>query len=75
MSQNSDMLDLVHATLLSECEKGNGYPMILSEAHEHAVIRSAERQMFYEMIEQQMLGEGASLEVSIKKQSKDFPVL
>ncbi len=40
------LLDLVHATVLSECEKGEGYPMILSEAHERAVIRARERDLF-----------------------------
>ncbi|MEM8486957.1 MAG: DNA double-strand break repair nuclease NurA [Bacteroidota bacterium] len=69
------MIELVHATVLSECEKGNGYPMILSEAHEHAIVRGQERMVFYEMIEREMLQQGQVLEVSSKKRSKDLPQL
>lgn len=75
MVTSPDVLNLVHSTVLSECQKGKGYPMILSEAHEHAIIRSQERFMFYEMIEREMLMQGATLEISSKKTSKDSPVL
>ena len=69
------MLDLVHTVLLDECAKGRGYPMILSEAHEQAVVRSQERFMFYELIEREMIKVGVSMEYSSKKASKDSPVL
>lgn len=75
MTASPDILNLVQSTVLSECQKGKGYPMILSEAHEHAIIRSQERFMFYEMIEREMLIEGATIEISSKKTSKDSPVL
>ncbi len=75
MVETAGMLDLVHATILDECQKGRGYPMILSEAHEQAVVRAQERFMFYEMIEREMLKEGAVVEYSSKKASKDNPVL
>ena len=69
------MLDLVHSVVLDECAKGRGYPMILSEAHEQAVVKSQERFMFYEMIERELMKVGASMEYSSKKASKDSPVL
>ncbi len=47
------LVDLIHAVLLSECDKGEGYPMILSEAHERAVIRARERDVFYTLIERE----------------------
>lgn len=65
------LLDLIQATLLSECKKGNGYPVILSEAHEHAIIRGPERTQFYMMIEQEMQKERLDIEQSSKKRSKD----
>lgn len=68
-------VDLVHATVLSECDKGSGYPMILSEAHEHAIVRGQERMVFYEMIEREMMQQGEVLEISSKKRSKDLPQL
>lgn len=66
-------LDLIHAAVLSECRKGDGYPMILSEAHEHAVIRAAEKEVFYRLIERQMQGAGLPLATSRKRRSKQAP--
>ena len=67
------LLDLIHATVLSECEKGEGYPMILSEAHERAVIRARERDLFYGMIEREMTSAGLRHTGSQKQASKRRP--
>lgn len=67
------LLDLVHATVLSECEKGEGYPMILAEAHERAVIRARERDLFYGMIEREMTTAGLQHTGSRKQASKRRP--
>ncbi len=75
MIEQPEMIDLVHAAVLDECHKGNGYPMILSEAHEHAIVRGPERMMFYQMIEREMMAQGEVIEVSSKKRSKDLPQL
>ena len=66
-------LDLVHGTILSECEKGEGYPMILSEAHERAVIRARERDLFYDMIDREMTAAGLRHTGSRKQASKRAP--
>lgn len=68
--EQPDLLDLLHATVLSECEKGRGYPVILSEAHEHAIVRGPERFLFYEMIEREMMAEGERMQVSGKASAK-----
>lgn len=70
MTAVSGMVNLVHATVLSECRKGKGYPIVLAEAHEQAVVRGAERQFFYELIEEEMTRAGQVPEVSRKSQSK-----
>lgn len=69
------LLDLIHATILSECEKGNGYPMILSEAHEQAVIRARERDLFYELVERNMMTSGLGFTASNKAASKRKPLV
>ncbi len=51
-------LDHIHAVMLSECEKGGGYPMILTEAHERAVIRAPEKALFYRILEREMARAG-----------------
>jgi len=36
--------------LIDQCKKGNGYPIALSEAHEQAVVKSSDRNFFYESL-------------------------
>ena len=73
VADDPGLLDLVHATVLSECEKGEGYPMILAEAHERAVIRARERDLFYDMIDREMSAAGLSHTGSRKQASKRRP--
>ncbi|MFQ5569290.1 MAG: DNA double-strand break repair nuclease NurA [Rhodothermales bacterium] len=75
VADDPGLLDLVHATVLSECEKGEGYPMILAEAHERAVIRARERELFYDMIEREMTTAGLRHTGSRKQASKRRPLV
>lgn len=75
VADDSDLLALVHATVLNECDKGSGYPMILSEAHERAIIRAREKEVFYDMIERQMFAAGLPFHASRKQASKRRPVV
>jgi NurA-like 5'-3' nuclease len=34
----------------TQAQKGGGYPIALAEAHQQAVVRGAERDMFYDMV-------------------------
>lgn len=69
------LVDMIHAIVLSECEKGNGYPMILSEAHEQAVIRAQERELFYQLVENQLNTAGLPAMGSRKQLSKRRPAV
>jgi hypothetical protein len=76
VADDKALLDRVHALVASECEKGDGYPMILSEAHERAVIRMPEKERFYRMIERAMEERGLPpLRRSRKAQSKRRPTV
>ena len=37
----------IHSLVWDQCRKGKGYPITLSEAHEQAVIRGPDRELFY----------------------------
>jgi hypothetical protein len=67
------LLDRIHATVLRECEKGDGYPLILSEAHEQAVIRGPEREAFFRLMERRLRRAGLSPTDSRKRRSKQRP--
>lgn len=75
VTSEAALLDLVHATVLSECEKGHGYPMILAEAHERAVVRAQERELFYRMIERELQTTGLPFNGSRKQALKRRPLV
>lgn len=58
MSRDPALLDLVHAVSLDQARKGNGYPVALAEAHQRAVVRGAERGLFYRMVEEALVKRG-----------------
>ena len=43
-------LDRLHATLVDQCERCEGYPRALQEAHEQAVISASDRQQFEHLL-------------------------
>lgn len=67
------LTDRVHAVVLRECEKGDGYPLILSEAHERAVIRAPEREAFQHLLERTLRRAGYPVTGSRKRRSKQRP--
>jgi len=70
VAQDSKLLDLVHATVCDQVEKGKGYPIVLSEAHEKAVVRGADRELFYRLLSDSYVIGGVRSEVSRKNISK-----
>lgn len=45
------LLGRTHAAVADQCSVGRGYPLVLSEAHEAAVVRGADREAFYLLID------------------------
>lgn len=50
IAKDSKYLQIIETIILDQAVKGYGYPVVLSEAHEQAVIKSADRQLFYDML-------------------------
>lgn len=73
VADEESLVARIHATVLRECEKGNGYPLVLSEAHEQAVIRGSEREAFFRLMERRLRHAGLSLTNSRKRRSKQAP--
>lgn len=44
--------ELISEIILDQCTKGMGYPISLAHAHEHAVIKMRDREIFYHLIRQ-----------------------
>ena len=59
-----------HAALLSQAQKGHGYPLALQEAHEQAVVSAADHQSFAQLMAEALTAERLPTDTSQKARSK-----
>ena len=69
-AENPDLLALTHGLLLDQCWRGQGYPVALSEAHEQAVVTTADRAEFWQLVESLCVEEKIPTLTSAKSFSK-----
>lgn len=55
VAQDSNMLGLLHNAIALQFKVGFGYPVVLSEAHHLAVVNKKDREVFYELVKDQLL--------------------
>ncbi len=53
--------DLVHAVVLDQAEKGGGYPIVLQEAHQRAVVRAEETEIFHRILARTVRAAGGTV--------------
>ena len=70
VAQDGELLDMVHACVSDQAEKGQGYPVALSEAHERAVVRGADREAFYRFLRDMFVKNNIKARVSTKSYKK-----
>jgi hypothetical protein len=70
VATDPELLDLVHAVAYDQAQKGGGYPVALAEAHQRAVVRGAERELFYDMVAAVMVRRGMRATLSPKNLRK-----
>lgn len=70
VAMNENLLNLVHCLVLDQCQRGQGYPIALSEAHEKAVITGADREEFWQLVEASLIEEHLPNLSSAKSRSK-----
>lgn len=51
---------------LNQCQKGRGYPVCLAEAHEQAVVKGADREFFYHLLQKCAIQKGHVYHMSQK---------
>ncbi|MFC1897557.1 DNA double-strand break repair nuclease NurA [Chloroflexota bacterium] len=64
------LLNFVHTMVLDQCQRGQGYPVALSEAHEKAVVTTAAKENFWQLVESSLVEEHLSTLDSAKSRSK-----
>jgi len=67
---DESLLSLVHTLVLDQCHRGQGYPVALSEAHEKAVVTTADRETFWRLVESSLVKEHMPSFGSAKSRSK-----
>jgi hypothetical protein len=70
VAENKELLNLTHSLVLDQCRRGQGYPVVLSEAHEQAVVTGVDRENFWELVESSMVAEKMPSPTSAKSFSK-----
>ena len=70
VAMDDSRLSLAHCLVLDQCQRGQGYPVALSEAHEQAVVTGADRENFWQLVESSLIDEHLPSLSSAKSQSK-----
>ena len=70
MNAYKDAMDKIHSLVLSQVQKGNGYPKILIESHEQAVISQSDRKSISILTERELNANNLKYTTTQKYQSK-----
>ncbi len=70
VARSPDLRDLVHAVVVDQCRRGQGYPPVLQEAHEEAVISHADRATVEQLVAEALARSGVLYTRSAKDLSK-----
>lgn len=67
---DQQLVDLVARICVDQTKKGYGYPVCLAEAHEQAVVKGADREFFYGMLQKMAHGRNQKYHFSQKSIKK-----
>jgi len=70
VATDDSRLSLAHSLVLDQCQRGQGYPVALSEAHEQAVVTAADKENFWQLVESSLVEEHLPTITSAKRFSK-----
>ena len=70
IADDSGLLAQTHALCYDQAQKGDGYPVALAEAHEQAIVRGAEREAFFKLMERAFITSHQSFAITQKAVSK-----
>ena len=70
VAQDTELVRLVHCLVLDQCRRGQGYPVALAEAHEQAVVTAADREWFWQAVDDSLASQRLPTYRSAKSRSK-----
>ena len=75
VTADEGMVNTIHGVVMDQVDKGDGYPVCLTEAHEQAVIRGSERESFYRSLRDSFIMNGMNASFSTKSLKKRMPAV
>lgn len=51
IAHNENLVEIIAQIVIDQCIKGGGYPVVLAEAHEQAVVKGPDREFFYHFLQ------------------------
>jgi hypothetical protein len=69
-AERPELVARVQAVLVDQCQRGQGYPVALARAHEQAVVGTADRQRFQELVARALVARGLPDRPSEKQAAK-----
>ncbi|PKB69194.1 MAG: hypothetical protein BZY77_06210 [SAR202 cluster bacterium Io17-Chloro-G5] len=75
VANNETLLSLTHSLVWDQCQRGQGYPVAISESHEQAVVSAGDRRVFRRLLTDSLERQGLSAATSQKDRSKRSPWL
>jgi hypothetical protein len=70
VARNTDVVNMLAGVILDQTLKGSGYPVVIAEAHEQAVVKGPDRDFFYHIIRRFGVEQKKNLAVSQKSFKK-----
>lgn len=70
LAHNDTAVSQIMGIILDQVTKGSGFPVGVAEAHEQAVVKGADRQFFYHLIEKLSISQKKHLLLSQKSRKK-----
>lgn len=70
LADSAGILNNACKVVLEQSAKGFGYPVCLTEAHHQAIIRAADRNRFFALLERHLVGLGEEVHLSPKENRK-----
>jgi hypothetical protein len=70
LAQDASAVELISACIYDQVNKGYGYPVSLAEAHEQAVVKTPDRELFYHLLTKYGMSAGTHFSISQKSAKK-----
>ena len=70
IAQDASIIDMIAQVVVDQCIKGGGYPVALVEAHEQAVVKGSDQEIFYHFLQKRGMERNHAQSISRKSLRK-----